>query len=72
MILRELKDYLRRRGCVPLEELARVFAMDADALRAALGEWEVRGRVRRSTPTGQCGGCTRCPAGAAELYEWVD
>lgn len=71
MILRELQQYLRQRKTTTLDELARRFAIDPDALRGMLSQLVRKGRVRK-LETKQCGGCHSCAPETLELYEWVN
>jgi DNA-binding IclR family transcriptional regulator len=70
MILQELQSYLRNHPAVSLEELARRFQTDADALREMLNLLIRKGRVRKLAGK-QCSGCHSCAPESLELYEWV-
>ena len=71
MILSELRDYIRQRGQVSLQDLARHFDAEPTALRGMLEHWIQRGQVSRQRPSGACGGgCTQCDPMALELYCW--
>ncbi len=71
MILQQLQAYLRTRPQASLEELARHFKIDADALRGMLAPLIRKGRVRKLSGK-QCGGCHSCAPESLELYEWVE
>jgi len=70
MILQQLQTYLRTHPQTSLEELARQFQTDADALRDMLHMLIRKGRVRKLAGK-QCGGCHSCAPESLELYEWV-
>jgi predicted ArsR family transcriptional regulator len=70
MILQQLQTYLRTHTQVSLEELARQFQIDADALREMLNPLIRKGRVHKLTGK-QCGNCHSCAPESLELYEWV-
>ncbi|WP_449418189.1 FeoC-like transcriptional regulator [Phormidium nigroviride] len=71
MILQQLQTYLRTHPQTSLEELARQFQTDADALREMLHVLIRKGRVRKLAGK-QCGGCHSCAPESLELYEWVN
>ena len=70
MILQELQAHLRTRPQTSLEDLARHFKIDADALRGMISPLIRKGRVRKLSGK-QCGGCHSCAPESLELYEWV-
>ncbi len=73
MILSELKNYLRHRKRVSLNDLAVHFDIDADALRGMLGKWISKGKVKRLPVDSSCGSsCCKCDPAMIELYEWVE
>lgn len=71
MILRELQQYLRQRKTTTLDELARHFAIEPDALRGMLNQLVRKGRVRQ-LETKKCGKCHSCAPETLELYEWIN
>jgi hypothetical protein len=73
MILSEVRDYLRKKQRVPLNDLVIHFHTDAGALRGMLDKWIAKGKVRRTQSEAQCGtGCCKCDPLLTEIYEWVD
>ncbi len=73
MILSELKNYLRHKKRVSLNDLAVHFDIDADALRGMLGKWISKGKVKRLPVDSSCGSsCCKCDPAMIELYEWVE
>jgi len=71
MILQQLQSYLRTHPQASLEELARQFQTDADALREMLNVLIRKGRVRKLAGK-RCRGCHSCAPEGLELYEWVN
>lgn len=69
MIL-QLQTYLKTHSRTSLEELARYFQSDADAMRAMLAPLIRKGRVRPlvSKP---CSHCHSCTPESLEFYEWI-
>jgi len=71
MILSELRDYLRQRGQASLQDLARHFDAEPEALRGMLEHWIRKGQVCRQRAGGPCGsGCTQCDPATLEIYLW--
>jgi putative ferrous iron transport protein C len=71
MILQQLQTYLRTHPSTSLEDLARHFQMDTDALRGMLGSLIRKGRVRRLAGK-PCSRCHSCTPESLELYEWIN
>ena len=73
MILSELRDYIKEKKRVALNELVIHFDMDADALRGMLGKWISKGKVRQMPVGAGCGtSCCKCDPTLTEFYEWVE
>ncbi|MCQ8103902.1 FeoC-like transcriptional regulator [Methylomonas sp. SURF-2] len=73
MILSDLRNYLRDKRRVTLNDLVLHFHVDANALRGMLAKWISKGKVRVSPTSGNCGsGCCKCDPLLTEIYEWVD
>lgn len=70
MILQQLQTYLRSHSPISLEELARQFHTDADALRGMLHPLIRKGRVRQLAGKA-CTRCHQCSPESLELYEWI-
>ncbi|MEZ5479056.1 MAG: FeoC-like transcriptional regulator [Thiolinea sp.] len=73
MMLGDIRDYLRQRGQVTVQDVALHFDIAPDTARFALNYWQQRGRA--STQSAACGngGCSsgQCSAGgSALLYRW--
>ena len=72
MILTDLKSYLSQHQEAPIGDLVNRFGIEPDAIRAMLGHWMRKGRVRRiESDAGDCGGCTKCDAYRLEIYRWI-
>lgn len=72
MIL-DLRDFLQQRRRASLQDLALRFAMDADTLRPMLHKWINKGKIRKASVSGECGGsCCKCDPALTEIYEWLD
>ena len=72
MILSDLRNYLREKKRVTLNELVIHFDMDADALRGMLGKWISKGKVRQLPVNSACGtSCCKCDPTLTEFYEWT-
>ncbi|WP_310601408.1 FeoC-like transcriptional regulator [Desulfobulbus sp.] len=74
MDLITVKQYLRMRKIVPLQDLAFHFQTEADSIRPLLDIWMKKGKVRKRTgdaATG-CKGCCKCDPATIEVYEWVE
>lgn len=72
MILIELRDYVRERGQVSLEEVCRHFGLEQELARALLHTWVQRGRLRHPQAGAACRGCAVCASGIGEIYVWVE
>ena len=71
MILSELRSYLQLHGRASLVDLSNRFDTEADALRGMLGKLIAKGRVEKlPSDEGSCGGCCKCDAASAEIYQW--
>lgn len=70
MIL-QLQTYLQTHSRTSLEDLAKHFHSDADAMRAMLMPLIRKGRVRQLASSKPCGGCHSCAPESLEFYEWV-
>ncbi|HIF53728.1 MAG: FeoC-like transcriptional regulator [Methylococcales bacterium] len=73
MILSDLRDYLKAKKTVTLNELVIHFEMDGDALRGMLVKWIKKGKVRQLAVGSDCGTtCTKCDPTLTEFYEWKE
>ncbi len=73
MILMEVRDYLRDRRNVTLDDVATRFDLSAEVARSMVDRWVRKGRVVCLTPTpAQCAMCDSCRTECLEVYRWVD
>lgn len=73
MILADLRNYLREKRRVTLNDLVLHFHVDANALRGMLAKWISKGKVRLSPAGSSCGtACCKCDPLLTEIYEWID
>lgn len=73
MILLEVKDYIKQRKLVNLQDLSLHFQRDRDTMREIVGHWVRKGVVRRAPKPSACGvKCGSCKPSVAEVYCWCD
>jgi hypothetical protein len=74
LTLSGLKTFLVERHNVSVPEMALHFDASQDAVRAALAQWEAKGRVRRLGAGESCSraGSCGCSCKPSDVYEWVD
>ena len=71
MILTEVKDFLRERGPVSLNEVALHFDVDIETARGWLDFWQRKGRVHCVPAETSCGSSCSCSQKPGlDLYEW--
>jgi hypothetical protein len=72
MILTEVRDYLRDRRHVTLDDVATHFDVDTDLARDLVDRWVRKGRVVCQQPSAaQCSLCDSCKTECLEVYHWV-
>lgn len=82
MLLGSIRDYVRERGTVSVQEVAHHFDIAADTARFALGYWQNRGRIQAlgsgcASSSSSCaseGSCGTKSCGSPEtatLYRWI-
>lgn len=72
MDLIKLKNYLRERKLVPLQDVAMHFRVDVDAVRPMLEVWVNKGKAKRHKNNIGCQkGCGKCDPASIETYEWI-
>ena len=69
MILTELGPYLAARRAASLDELARHFRIEREALRGMLDVLVRKGRIARLDQC--CPGCGGCAGEGQDLYAWT-
>jgi hypothetical protein len=73
MDLIQLKNYLRTRRIVPLQDMALHFQTDIETVRPLLAVWIDKGKVlKRPGSAGSCKGCCQCDPATIEVYEWIE
>lgn len=73
MILSEIRDYLQLHHRASLMDMAHHFDTDAEALRGMLSKLIAKGRVEKlAMEVSPCGGCCKCDAAKAEIYQWKE
>ncbi len=71
MILRDVKNYIRERGQVPLREIGLHFDMDPGVIRRMLETLEHKGVIQKLPAGSTCsGGCTQCAPESVDIYRW--
>jgi hypothetical protein len=71
MILADIGRYVQERRQVTLNEIARHFDAQPDAVRGMLDVWINKGRISRQLVTTACGStCQQCDVASIEMYTW--
>lgn len=71
MILQEIKEYVKKRRQVSLQDLAIHFDKEPDTIRGILDFWVRKGRVKLQTQAPSCSGSCHCSASQSqEIYQW--
>jgi len=71
MILSQLRDYVRARGEVNLQDLALHFEAEPDAVRGMLARWVAKGLIEKRMIDPACGlTCSQCRQETVEWYVW--
>jgi putative ferrous iron transport protein C len=71
-ILLDVRDYLQAHRQAGLNDLARHFDSNPDAMRGMLEIWVAKGRIRHC-PAFACAGCAvNCSSAPGDSYEWMD
>ncbi len=72
MIMRELKQYIKERKHVQLDEVATHFNMAPSAIEGMLSLYVKKGKIREDKQP-HCSGCTSCAKNEGSLfYSWVE
>jgi len=74
MDLIQLKDYLRARKIVPLQDMALHFKVEVETIRPLLAVWINKGKVARQAGVAgaACKGCCKCDPATIEIYQWLE
>ncbi len=71
MDLIRLRNYLRERKIVPLQDMALHFMVDTETVRPLLDVWIAKGKVQKLAGAPRtCKGCCKCDPATIETYEW--
>ncbi|MCB1826836.1 MAG: FeoC-like transcriptional regulator [Coxiellaceae bacterium] len=72
-MLLEVKDYIKQRKWVNLQDLSQHFQRDPETMREMVAHWLRKGVVRRVPKPSGCGvKCGACKPSSAEVYCWCD
>lgn len=73
MDLIQVKQYLRERKIVPLQDVALHFKVDVETVRPLLAVWINKGKLQKHAGmVGACKGCCQCDPATIETYEWLE
>jgi putative ferrous iron transport protein C len=71
MILSDIGHFVEKRHQVTLDEVARHFSAQPDAVRGMLEVWISKGKISKQLTTANCGSsCRQCHAASTEIYIW--
>jgi putative ferrous iron transport protein C len=71
MILQEVKQYVKKRKQVSLQDIAVHFDKEPETVRGILDFWVRKGRIRLQTQAPSCSGSCHCSANQSqEIYQW--
>jgi putative ferrous iron transport protein C len=71
MILQEIKQYVKERQQVSLQDIAVHFDKEPETVRGILDFWVRKGRIKLQTRTPVCSGSCHCSANQTqEIYYW--
>jgi len=73
VILRDIREYLKKRKQATLADIALHVQSEPDAVRGMLQRLEQKGQVRRENIDLACGSsCDKCTPAAREIYFWIE
>ena len=71
MILQEVKQYVKKREQVSLQDIAIHFDKEPETVRGILDFWVRKGRIKLKSQAPSCSGNCRCNANQPqEVYQW--
>ncbi len=71
MILQEVKQYVKSREQVSLQDIALHFDKEPETVRGILDFWVRKGRIKLKSQPPSCSGNCHCSANQAqEVYQW--
>ena len=73
MLLGQIRDYVKTRGSVSLQDVMLHFDIAADTAEFALNYWLRKGKIHLQTASCSSGGCssTRCSSSQSAQYNWA-
>ena len=73
MLLGQIRDYVKTRGSVSLQDVMLHFDIAADTAEFALNYWLCKGKIQLQTASCSSGGCssTNCSSRQSAQYNWV-
>lgn len=73
MTMIELRNFVRQRQRVSLQEISQRFHVEAGVVEGMIAIWVQKGKISSHENTsGGCGGCCSCEKGLRLYYEWVE
>ncbi|ACT06783.1 Protein of unknown function DUF1920 [Dickeya chrysanthemi Ech1591] len=73
MTLLELRDFVRERNKVSLQDISAAFRADPGVVERMLAVWVQKGKIRfhAGDAAPKCGGCCGCDKRLGQYYEWL-
>ncbi|ACZ76781.1 MULTISPECIES: FeoC-like transcriptional regulator [Dickeya] len=73
MTLLELRDFVRERKKVSLQDISTAFKADPGVVAGMLEVWVQKGKIRfhQGDAAPKCGGCCGCDKRQGQYYEWL-
>lgn len=73
MLLGQIRDYVRMRGIVSLQDVMLHFDIAADTAEFALNYWLRKGKIQMQTASCGSGGCSSgsCNSKQSAQYNWA-
>jgi len=72
-MLLQLHDYIKRNQMIGLDQIAREFRIDKQALQPMIDIWVKKGKIRACQERKLCGGgcVSSCKINRPIFYEWI-
>ncbi|MGM3161856.1 FeoC-like transcriptional regulator [Dickeya undicola] len=73
MTLLELRDFVRERKKVSLQDISTTFKTDPGVVEGMLAVWVQKGKIRfhSGEAAPKCGSCCGCDKSLGQYYEWL-
>lgn len=71
MTLIELRDYVKSKQRVSLQDVSRAFQVDPGVVEGMVAIWVSKGKIACHENNSTCGGCCSCDKGMRIYYEWI-